>query len=213
MAMWKASFVPYECPPMSEFDTITITYIDEDDGAGGTDVPVTKEVFVDCTAPEITSVTTSAVHARDATIDVTTDEPVRLTIRYGTSCAALSNQAASFALDPAHSVTLTGLVDDTTYFFAVDVEDVDREGSAFEDGLERARGPRQANQDQRRVERDRSHGVRREPHGPAIGGSGRDDRDAGGEVAEHGAEVAGIEGGGVGNGRLAHRARHYAPAP
>ena len=108
---------------VSEGDTITVTYTDADDGEGSQNVPVTRDVTVDCTPPTITSVTVPQINPRDATIDVGADEPVRLTVSYGTSCGALTDQAAAFSLSASHLIELSGLTDDTTYFFSVLAED------------------------------------------------------------------------------------------
>ena len=39
---------------VADGETVTVTYIDADDGAGGVNVPRTRDVVVDCTAPSIT---------------------------------------------------------------------------------------------------------------------------------------------------------------
>lgn len=104
-------------------DTVVVTYVDADDGAGGTDVPVTREVAVDCVAPMLTDVTVLAVEPRDATIGLTTNEPTRVTLHYGTSCASTGASVTRFAFSTDHEVFLAPLVDDTQYFFRVDLED------------------------------------------------------------------------------------------
>ncbi len=108
---------------VTENDTITVTYVDADDGAGGTDVVVTDDALVDCTAPVISSVEVLSVGPRDASIAFSTDEPARGTVHYGTSCGTLtwSASGAGYATDP--QVGLTGLDDNITYFFAVEAED------------------------------------------------------------------------------------------
>ena len=108
---------------VAEGDTVTITYIDADDGAGGINVPVSIGVVVDCTAPQFLSVTTTEVKPRDATIGIDLDEPARVTVHHGLSCGALDQSAVSFRLEDQHTVNLKGLTDDTTYFYAVEAED------------------------------------------------------------------------------------------
>lgn len=104
-------------------DTVTATYIDADDGMGGINVNVSDSAVVDCAPPVISNVTESDVAARNATITFDTDEPASGTIRYGLSCGALSSSQAGAGVNTAHSITLTNLQDNTTYFYAVDAED------------------------------------------------------------------------------------------
>jgi len=104
-------------------DTLMVTYVDADDGAGGTNVTVTDTATVDCTPPVITGVQATDIEPRSATISFNTNEPARSTVRYGASCGALNASIAGGALNTAHSLGLTSLVDATTYFFAIDAED------------------------------------------------------------------------------------------
>ena len=108
---------------VAEGDTISVTYIDADDGAGGINVPVVANVTVDCSAPSINSVVLGTINPRDAEVSVGTDEPARVTVSYGTDCAALDQTAVAFRLETARTLLLNGLQDDTTYFFRVDAED------------------------------------------------------------------------------------------
>jgi hypothetical protein len=131
-------------------DAIALVYFDEDTGEGESEV-ISLDVGVDCTPPEIASVTTTLLGGSSARIDVVTDEPSSLKVDYGFSCGALPFSAQS----GGSSVTLDSLVLDTTYFFTVTVTDragnvrVDDNGGAcyqfttpaqlyfedFEDGL------------------------------------------------------------------------------
>ena len=108
---------------VSEGDTITVTYIDADDGAGSTNVPVVRSVVVDCTPPGITSVVVSEVNPRDATVDVTLSEPARVTVSFGAVCGAPTGSAAAVGFDTTHQIALTGLSDDSVYLFTVEAED------------------------------------------------------------------------------------------
>ncbi len=107
----------------SEGDTLTMTYMDADDGQGGVDVSVTDEATVDCTSPAVTSVTISNVYTREATVHVTTNEATRATVHFGTSCDMLDGEANSSSLGETHAIEVTGLEDNTTYFVIVRVED------------------------------------------------------------------------------------------
>ena len=62
-------------------DTVTATYVDDDDGMGGTDVDKIDSAVVDCAAPVVIAVKTLDIEPRSATIQVTTDEPVQATVR------------------------------------------------------------------------------------------------------------------------------------
>jgi len=104
-------------------DTVTATYIDADDGQGGYDVTVTDDAEVDCAGPIISNVHVSALGIGTATIDFNTNEPAQGTIRYGFSCGSLSQSQAEGGYQTAHSITLTGLDNGSTYFYAVDAED------------------------------------------------------------------------------------------
>ena len=103
-------------------DLVTATYIDADDGQGGTNVVVTDTADVDCLAPQISNVQDSGVTHDEAVITFDTDEPARGTVRYGLSCASLNNQASS-SRTTTHSIALTGLSENTPYYYAVDAED------------------------------------------------------------------------------------------
>ncbi len=108
---------------VAEGETVSVTYVDADDGAGGSNVPVTAQVVVDCTAPSITSVTLAEVNPRDATAAVVASEPVRLALRYGTACGSLTGSVTKLNLSTTHQVELDDLTDDTTYWFVVEAED------------------------------------------------------------------------------------------
>ncbi|MFO0839867.1 MAG: S8 family serine peptidase [Phycisphaerae bacterium] len=104
-------------------DTISVTYTDADDGLGGTNVPVTRTATADCDAPIISNVQITNVTAHGATITFDTNETARGTVRYGTACGSLSSSAAETNAVTAHSIVLSGLVDETPYFFAIDAAD------------------------------------------------------------------------------------------
>lgn len=106
----------------SEGDEITVTYEDGDNGQGGNDV-VTDAAVVDCTPPTIENVSIIDVLTREATVLVTTDEWTTVTVMFGTSCTELDESSTSNALNDSHEVVLSGLDDNTTYFFAVNAYD------------------------------------------------------------------------------------------
>ncbi len=103
-------------------DTVTLTYIDADDGDGGVNVVVTDVAVVDCTPPVISNVQVGTVNPRDAALSFDTDESSFGTVNYGLSCGALTESVGG-GLATAHAFGLTGLTDDTTYFFSVSASD------------------------------------------------------------------------------------------
>jgi len=108
---------------VSEGDLVTATYIDVDDGQGGTNVVVTDTATVDCTPPNISNIRAEDVEPRSATIAFDADEPARGIAFYGLSCGSLTEEASGSAFQTAATVALTGLDDDTTYFYAIQAED------------------------------------------------------------------------------------------
>lgn len=104
-------------------DTVTASYIDADDGQGGTNVLVQTTATVDCVSPTISNVQTSGVGPFTATVTFDTNELAQGTVRFGTSCGALSGSASGAGYNTAHSIGVSGLMENTTYYFAVDAAD------------------------------------------------------------------------------------------
>ncbi|MHC4611262.1 MAG: hypothetical protein ACYS7M_13035, partial [Planctomycetota bacterium] len=104
-------------------DTVTVTYSDEDDGAGGTNVVVTDDALVDCDAPIISNVLVVDIEPRSATVTFDTDEPANGAVHYGLDCGTWLESVPESGFKTAHSIPLSGLEDNTTYFFALDAED------------------------------------------------------------------------------------------
>ena|GEM_PF-1652096 len=103
--------------------TITATYIDADNGQGGYNVVVTAIATADCQGPAISAVTIAAVSPDNATITFDTDEAAVGTVRYGLSCGSLTQSTTEPDAGTSHTVVLTGLDDDTRYYFAIDAVD------------------------------------------------------------------------------------------
>lgn len=108
---------------VADGNVVTITYIDADDGQGHYDVVRTATATVDCLAPEIFDVQASDIEPRSANISFEANEPVSMIVFYGRSCGALYEQAGITSLSYTPSVALTGLDDDTTYYYAVQATD------------------------------------------------------------------------------------------
>ena len=105
-------------------DTLTISYVDEDDGQGGTDVETTDTATVDCELPVILAVEILEVNTHDATVRITTSEATVATVLFGASCNSLADEALSNDVSTVHEVQVTGLVDNATYLFAAGSTDL-----------------------------------------------------------------------------------------
>ncbi len=103
-------------------DMVTATYIDADDGQGHTNVVVTGTAVVDCTPPTIDNVHAINIQPRSATVTFDCDEVASGTVHYGLDCGSLTGTASGgFAMSP--TVDVTGLQDNTTYFYTVEAQD------------------------------------------------------------------------------------------
>lgn len=117
-------------------DTLTVTYLDADDGQGNFDVPVTDTAAADCAAPVISNVFASDVTGNGAVIQWTTDDLATSVVRYGLAIPPDLTTSAG-ALVGGHAVALTGLTACATYYYAVESVDaygnltVDTNGGAY----------------------------------------------------------------------------------
>ncbi|MGP1310788.1 MAG: S8 family serine peptidase, partial [Phycisphaerales bacterium] len=102
-------------------DTITLTYLDADDGFGNTNVTVTATATVDCSAPMISDLAADP-GTFDAVVSLNTNEPARVTINYGESCSNL-DRSVTGPLGTEHELTLGALSDGTSYFYNVSAID------------------------------------------------------------------------------------------
>lgn len=105
-------------------ETITASYIDADDGQGGSDVVVTTTAAVDCAPPSISDVSVEVTGARTATIAFTTDEDAQGVVHYGTSCGALTMTEVGVGFTTSHTMTLEWLDPNRVYAFAVEAVDM-----------------------------------------------------------------------------------------
>ncbi len=104
-------------------DTLTLSYLDENDGQGGSDVVVMDHALVDCEFPAIMNVVVTEVWTHDATVHVDTTEETTVQIYYGESCSTLDQVASSTSSQTSHDVMISGLIDNTTYRFEVHAMD------------------------------------------------------------------------------------------
>jgi len=108
---------------VAEGDTITVTYTDADDGAGQTNVPVTATATVDCTSPVISFVQTSNIEAFSASVTFDTNELTNAAVHYGSTCAGTNLTAVTGSFSTSHSVGLSGLSEDSDYYYIAEATD------------------------------------------------------------------------------------------
>ena len=91
---------------VADGDTVTVTYIDANDGLGGNNIVVTKTAVADCAPPVISEVQATNVQAKYGTVSFATGEPAIGTIYYGLDCADLNETASEIGLRTFHSFDL-----------------------------------------------------------------------------------------------------------
>jgi subtilisin-like proprotein convertase family protein len=118
---------------VSHADTVTVEYVDADDGEGGTNILRQDFRSVDCQPPAITNVTSSGVTGYRATITWDTDEPAGSTVSYGTDPGSILDASAA-GLVTSHDLTLLGLAECSIYLYSVASTD-DAGNAAVDDNL------------------------------------------------------------------------------
>ncbi|MGI8906176.1 MAG: family 10 glycosylhydrolase [Candidatus Sumerlaeaceae bacterium] len=103
-------------------DLLLASYFDTDDGTSNS-ATVVDSAQIDGTGPVISNVTTSSLFGGSVIISFNTDEPATATVRFGTSCEALTQQSAVGSLNTTHTISLGGLTPDTTYYYRVEAAD------------------------------------------------------------------------------------------
>jgi subtilisin-like proprotein convertase family protein len=101
-------------------DTIDASYVDAS-SCGTPNVNVEKIAPVDCAAPSISNIQ-AAPAANTAVVSWTTSESATSVVHYGTAVPT-GGQASDAAMLTSHSVTLTGLLPCTTYYYWVESGD------------------------------------------------------------------------------------------
>jgi hypothetical protein len=114
---------------VADGETLTATYTDADDGAGGTDIERTATAVLDCAGPQITAVTATTDH-ESMTVTFTTDEPATTVVRYGT-VRPPSVTTDDDAFVTSHQLAIGGLDACTRHWF--EVEAVDELGNPSSD--------------------------------------------------------------------------------
>lgn len=104
-------------------DEITVTYIDADDGDGGTNIARLDTASLDCVGPVISAVSLSETTPESAVIGLETDEPALPSVSFGLSCDNLDDGVDGTQSGTTHEVVVTGLAESTRYYFTVSGED------------------------------------------------------------------------------------------
>ncbi len=103
--------------------TLTAAYVDADNGSGGISVTKTSTAQLDCAGPVITGVT-SEVESTIAVISFTTSEPAECVVKYATACGGpYATVDTETSLTTDHAITVTGLDEQTQYFFILEARD------------------------------------------------------------------------------------------
>jgi len=101
---------------------VEITYHDADDGQGGP-VDVVKMVGFDCRGPRVLSVSVDAVGPVPV-VSLQTNEPASILVLAGLGCGGPYDIEANDAnITRTHSVSLTGVLPDSNYYFVVEATD------------------------------------------------------------------------------------------
>ncbi|MBN2055681.1 hypothetical protein JW905_12200, partial [bacterium] len=103
-------------------ETVTVTYLDEDDGHGGVNVEKTAEAAIDALAPMITDVQVTRVTDTSFTVQWETDEDADSRVVYGEGVP--SEEAGDELLTTTHAVLVDGLAPCTMYVFHVESTDL-----------------------------------------------------------------------------------------
>ena len=114
--------------------TLSVTYLDADDGTGGTNVTKTRSASLDCAGPVISAIS-SLPEEVGVVITFTTDEPAIGVVKVGTVCGGPYTVVESeTSLATAHSITVEGLARETEYFFVVEAADAPGNSTLADNG-------------------------------------------------------------------------------
>jgi len=123
------------------------------DSSGNTAAGVDRTFStLDGTAPVISNVVVTNITSNNATITWTTDEPADGQVEWGLTTAYGSESMLVTTLDTTHSVTLTGLIENTSYHFRIKSKDsagnlVTGTDATFTSSVGRKRGGQLTSQD------------------------------------------------------------------
>lgn len=100
-------------------DTLAVTYMDEDDGKGGSGVPKVASGLADCLPPTISDVRVTDVGLTFATVRWATTEPSDSHVAYGPTSPPGNHRSDLSSLLTEHALLLTGLSPCTDHLFGV----------------------------------------------------------------------------------------------
>jgi len=103
-------------------DTITVRYIDANDGAGGSNLTREATATTDCSGPTISQVSSSAITDTAANVTWTTDEEANSRVVWD-SVTPPGQVDTRAGRTTSHVVRLLGLTECTDYWFAVGSDD------------------------------------------------------------------------------------------
>ena len=114
--------------------TIHVRYRDANDAGGGTNVVVIDTAVVDGMIEAPASVETVEFGADSAAIRIVSEEPVRVSVMYGSSCDALDEEISSTSFSSDQTIVIDGLEDTFTYYFRITITDAAGNVGEFGDG-------------------------------------------------------------------------------
>lgn len=127
--IFKGSIISTTSPPVHGDGLIStnggkvyVRYIDANDGSGGTNVPREDNADIDCVGPAISNVSVNNITATSASINWITDVLADSVVFYGTTVPP-SSTISDNAFVTNHTITLTGLLPCTVYYFYVQSHD------------------------------------------------------------------------------------------
>ncbi|MCP3938976.1 MAG: hypothetical protein GY708_26820, partial [Actinomycetia bacterium] len=104
---------------VSHGDTITVDYVDADDGDTGTNVPVSDDAQIDCQSPVITNVQSSEVTGNSALVTWDTDEPATSSVTHGLATPPGTTAPPDTSLVTDHGLRIFGLQECSVHYFSV----------------------------------------------------------------------------------------------
>lgn len=116
----------------SNGQTLTFTYVDADNGGGSASNRVAT-ALLDCNAPALLTNDLAEIGSAQAQLQLATNEPCNVLVRYGTTCGNLQQQVSS-ATATTHLLNLNNLLPETTYFYSITLTDPAGNTTLLNDG-------------------------------------------------------------------------------
>ncbi|MDP7030070.1 MAG: S8 family serine peptidase [Phycisphaerales bacterium] len=99
-------------------------YLDAQDADGNTNVEVLSTAPVDGIPPDVVDLIFSDVGPRSAQVEASFTEPVAVQVYWGTACDDTTESTVSASPQAVHSISITGLSDQTTYYVRLSIADL-----------------------------------------------------------------------------------------